>query len=91
MNFYSIEDLKTNSEKFWLDLRNEDEVVLTNNGKPSALLTGIPDECFEKTVQVVRQAKTIIALNNMHSRAAKEGYMTDEEINSLIDEARKDR
>lgn len=38
MNFYSVRDLRTDSKSMWADLNSGDEVVLTNNGKPSALI-----------------------------------------------------
>ena len=88
MNFYSVRDLRTDSKSMWADLNRGDEVVLTNNGKPSALMIDIPEGSFDETVQAVRQAKAMIALNSMRRRAAREGFMTDEDIESLIDEAR---
>ena len=89
MNFYSVRDLRTDSKKMWADLNDGNEVILTNNGKPSAIIIDIPEGEFDETIQAVRQARAMIALNSMRSRAAKEGYKTDEEIESLIDEARK--
>ena len=88
MNFYSVRDLRTNSKSMWADLNSGDEVVLTNNGKPSALIIDIPEGSFDEIVQAVRQAKAMIALNNMRRRAAKAGFMTDDEIESVISEAR---
>ena len=88
MNFYSVRDLRTDSKSMWADLTSGDEVVLTNNGKPSALIIGIPEGSFEKIVQAVRQAKAMIALNSMRRKAAREGYMSDDEIESIITEAR---
>lgn len=88
MNFYSVRDLRTESKSMWADLSNGDEVVLTNNGKPSALIIDIPEGSFDEIVQAVRQAKAMIALNNMRRKAAKAGYMTDDEIESVIDAAR---
>ncbi|MBR4703727.1 MAG: prevent-host-death protein [Oscillospiraceae bacterium] len=88
MNFYSIRDLRTDSKSMWQDLSSGDEVVLTNNGKPSALIIGIPEGSFDEVVQAVRQAKAMIALNNMRRRAAMAGFHTEEEIEALIDEAR---
>lgn len=88
MNFYSVRDLRTDSKSMWAELSRGNEVVLTNNGKPSALMIDIPEGSFDEIVQAVRQAKAMIALNNMRRRAAREGYMTDEEIESLIAEAR---
>ena len=88
MNLYSVRDLRTDSKSMWADLNRGDEVVLTNNGKPSALMIDIPEGSFDEIVQAVRQAKAMIALNGMRRRAAREGYMSDEDIESLIDEAR---
>ena len=88
MNFYSVRDLKTDSRSMWADLTSGDEVVLTNNGKPSALVIDIPEGSFDEIVQAVRQAKAMIALNSARRRAAKEGFMSDGEIDSVIAEAR---
>lgn len=88
MNFYSVRDLRTDSKTMWSALRTGDEIVLTNNGKPSALMIDIPDGCFDEIVQAVRQAKAMIAVNNMRRRAAREGFRSDEEIEALIDEVR---
>ena len=88
MNFYSVRDLRTDSKSMWADLKRGDEVVLTNNGKPSALMIDIPEGSFDEIVQAVRPAKAMIALNSMRRRAAREGFMSDEDIEALIDEAR---
>lgn len=88
MNFYSVRDLRTDSKSMWADLNRGDEVVLTNNGKPSALMIDIPEGSFDEIVQAVRQAKAMIALNSMRRKAAREGLMSDEDIEALIDEAR---
>ena len=87
MNFYSVRDLRTDSKSMWADLSSGDEVVLTNNGKPSALIIDIPEGSFDEIVQAVRQAKAMIAMNSMRMRAAREGFKDDEEIESLIAEA----
>ncbi len=88
MNFYSVRDLRTESKEVWATLKSGDEVVLTNNGKPSALMIDIPEGHFDDVVQAVRQAKAMIALNSMRETAAKEGFMSDEEIEAVIEEAR---
>ena len=88
MNFYSVRDLRTDSKRMWADLVSGDEVVLTNNGKPSALVIDIPEGSFDEIVQAVRQAKAIIALNSMRRKAALAGFMSDEDIESVIAEAR---
>ena len=89
MNFYSVRDLRTASKSVWNELTLGNEVVLTNNGKPSALMINIPDGQFDEIVQAVRQAKAMIALNNMRKKAAKAGFKSDDEIENLINEARR--
>jgi len=91
MNFYSMRDLRTETKSMWADLSRGDEVIITNNGKPSALMIEIPEGCFDEVVQAVRQAKAMIALNQMRMKAARNGYLTDGEIEALIDEARKNK
>ncbi len=88
MNFYSMRDLRTESKNMWADLKRGDEVILTNNGKPSAIMIDIPEGGFDEVVQAVRQAKAMIALNSMRQRAAREGFKDNEEIEALINEAR---
>jgi len=88
MNFYSVRDLRTDSKRMWTDLTSGDEVVLTNNGKPSALVIDIPEGSFDEIVQAVRQAKAMIALNSIRKKAARTGFMSDEDIESVIAEAR---
>ena len=88
MNFYSVRDLRTDSKRMWTDLTSGDEVVLTNNGKPSALVIDIPEGSFDEIVQAVRQAKAMIARNSMRRKAARTGFMSDEDIESVIAEAR---
>lgn len=88
MNFYSMRDLRTESKNMWADLSRGDEVILTNNGRPSAIMIDIPEGSFDEVVQAVRQAKAMIALNSMRQRAAREGFKSDDEIEALINEAR---
>ena len=88
MNFYSIRDLRTESKSMWADLARGDEVILTNNGRPSAIMIDIPEGSFDEVVQAVRQAKAMIALNNMRKKAAREGFKSDDEIEALVNEAR---
>ncbi|MBQ9347399.1 MAG: type II toxin-antitoxin system Phd/YefM family antitoxin [Oscillibacter sp.] len=88
MNFYSVRDLRTDSRSMWRDLSGGGEAVLTNNGKPSALVIGIPEGGFEEVVQAVRQARAMMALNSARARAEQAGFLSDAEIEAAIDEAR---
>lgn len=89
MNFYTVRDLRTTPKSVWENLSEDGEVVITNNGKPTAILFDITDGSFEETLKAVRQAKAAIAFNAMRARAASEGYMSDEEIEAEIAAARR--
>ena len=90
MNFYTVRDLRTTPKSRWETLSAEGEVVITNNGKPTALLVDIADGSFEETVKAIRQAKAMLAFNSMRSRAAAKGFLTDEEIEAEIAAARQE-
>lgn len=89
MDFYTVRDLRNTPKSIWEKLSADGEVVITNNGKPSALLVDLADGGFEETVKAVRQAKAMIAFNSMRSKAAAAGYLTDEEIEAEIAAARR--
>ena len=91
MYFYSVRDLRTTPKSIWDNLATDGEVVITNNGKPTAVLFDIADGSLEETIKAVRQAKAVIAFNSMRAKAAAQGFMTDEEIEAEIAAARKEK
>ena len=88
MNFFSVRDLRTTQKAIWENLEKDGEVVITNNGKPSALLVDIGDGDLEDTLKAVRQARAMMAFNSMRTKAAEKGYLSDEEIEAEIAAAR---
>ena len=89
MEFYSARELRTNTKSIWKNLSKDNDVVITNNGKPYALMVGIPEGRFDETVRAIRQAKAIAAMDRMRHSAGRNGFMSDEEIDELTREARK--
>lgn len=89
MNFYTVRDLRTTPKSIWKTLSADGEAVITNNGRPMALMLDIADGDFEETLKAVRQAKAAIAFNSMRSKAAAKGYMSEEEIEAEIAAARR--
>lgn len=89
MNFYTVRDLRTTPKSLWDNLAADGEVVITNNGKPTALLLDIADGSFEETLKAIRQAKAMIAFNSMRTKAAAKGYMSDADIEAEIAAARR--
>ena len=89
MNFYTVRDLRSTPKSIWENLSADGEAVITNNGRPMALLLDIADGDFEETLKAVRPAKAAIAFNSMRGKAADKGYMSDEEIEAEITAARQ--
>ncbi len=89
MNFYTVRDLRTTPKRIWENLSTDGEVIITNNGRPTAILFDISDGSFEETVKAVRQVKAEIAFTSMRAKAAADGYLSDEEIEAEIAAARR--
>jgi antitoxin (DNA-binding transcriptional repressor) of toxin-antitoxin stability system len=79
------------SSNIWKKLTTEREMVITNNGRPIALLTPLSDETLEDTVSAVRKAKAISAVKKMQEISVSLGNdkMPLEKINDIIKDVRK--
>ncbi len=93
MKFISVRDLRTSPAQVWKTLPEEKEMVITNNGRPIALLTPISDDNLEETIRAMRRSRAANAIRNMQLHSVKTGKsrMTDEEIEDDIKQSRKDR
>jgi antitoxin (DNA-binding transcriptional repressor) of toxin-antitoxin stability system len=60
-------------------------MVITNNGKPIALLTPLSDKTLEDTLSAVRRARAINAVKLIQQQSIKNGLdkITLEEINDI--------
>jgi antitoxin (DNA-binding transcriptional repressor) of toxin-antitoxin stability system len=92
MRFISVRDLSTKPKEVWSKIKGE-EVVVTSNGKPIALLSGVTEETLEKTVRAFRRSRALIALEEMQKESIKLGLdkLTDSQIESEIQAVRKSR
>jgi antitoxin (DNA-binding transcriptional repressor) of toxin-antitoxin stability system len=92
MRFISVRDLNTKPKEIWSKIKDE-EVVITSNGKPIALLSGVTEETLEKTVRSIRRSRALIALEEMQKKSIELGLdkWTDSQIESEIRAVRKSR
>ena len=92
MKFISVRDFRTSSANIWKTLPEEQEMVITNNGKPIALLTPLSDRNFENALASLRQAKAINAVKLLQQESIKRGMdkTTMEEIDEEIRRIRKE-
>jgi prevent-host-death family protein len=93
MRFITVRDLRTTPAQVWKALPEEQEIVITNNGKPIALLTPLTDTDLEDTLASVRRARAINAVRKMQAVAGAQGLsgMTMEDIDQEIQASRKAR
>lgn len=91
MKFITVRDIRTTPAQIWKDLPQEQEIVITNNGKPIALLTPINDSDIEETLAAVRKARAINAVNRMQFSSIKNNLsnLTMNEIDNEIKTVRE--
>jgi antitoxin (DNA-binding transcriptional repressor) of toxin-antitoxin stability system len=92
MRFISVRDLNTRPKEIWTKIKDE-EVIITSNGKPIALLSGVTEETLEKSIRAIRRSRALIALEEMQKKSIASGLdrMTDSQIESEIQAVRKSR
>jgi antitoxin (DNA-binding transcriptional repressor) of toxin-antitoxin stability system len=92
MRFISVRDLNTKPKEIWSKLKDE-EIVITSNGKPIALLSGVTEETLENTVRAIRRSRALIALEGMQNKSLATGLdrLTDAQIEAEIQKVRKSR
>ena len=92
MKFITVRDLRTSPAQIWKQLPEEQEIVITNNGKPIALLTPTSDVDLEDNLTAVRRARAISAVSKLQKLSAQKGTSTLslEDINQEISQVRKE-
>lgn len=93
MDFVTVRELRAESAKVWEKHEAGEEVIVTRNGKPFAVLLHTEPERLEGTLRAIRAARFSEALQEMHRIAREKGLdkMTMEEIDAEIAQARKER
>ena len=91
MKFITVRDFRTYPKKIWKELLDFQEMIVTNNGKPIALLTPIIDSDIEYTIKAVRQAKAKLSVEKMREISVKKksNSLTQKEIINIINETRR--
>ena len=92
MRFISVREMNTRPKEIWERIK-EEELVITSNGKPIALLSAVNEETLEKTLHMIRRSRALMALEEMQRKSLASGLdkMTDVEIGAGIRAIRKTR
>ena len=91
MKFLTVRDLRSKSAQIWKELPKEKDMIVTNNGKPVAILTSINSTDFEESLNSIRKARAIESVASLQKESVNKS--TDKipltEINQEIKAVRK--
>ncbi|HKH45183.1 MAG TPA: type II toxin-antitoxin system Phd/YefM family antitoxin [Thermoanaerobaculia bacterium] len=73
MKFLSVRDLRNKSSEIWKGLESEREMVVTENGRPIAILSAVTEETFEETLAAIRRSKAIAAVAELQRSSVQRG------------------
>jgi prevent-host-death family protein len=92
MKFVTVRDLRLKPGRLWKLAKQEKDLILTSNGRPIAILTGVDEDTFEEELDVIVRARALKALDSIHRNSVIKGtdQITAEEIESEIDVVRKE-
>jgi hypothetical protein len=85
MQFLTIRELSKSPKTALSKLAEDGKAVLTNNGKPAAIMFNVDSENFERVFTFIQQAETAKKANKLEKAAAlaQEDYNTDSELTAF--------
>ncbi len=91
MKFISVRDLRLKPGNVWRLADQEKDLIITSNGRPVAILTGVNEDTFEYELDAIKRGRALKALESIHRDSEMKGThkISDEEIQSEIDAVRK--
>ena len=93
MKFISVRDLRGPASQLWRNLRQENDFVVTNNGKPVAILTSTDANSYERSLRDIRQSRANATLADLQRHATGRGLakLAMDDIDAEIQASRKRR
>ena len=90
MLFMTTRELRTNTKELWEALDSQQEIVLTHNGKPRAIVINTDSAELEEDLSMIRSARAQKIWYALRSRPEESGTtdMSMEEIDAMIAETR---
>jgi len=73
MKFLSVRDLRGKSAEIWKRLPGEREMIITNNGRPIAILAAVNESNIEESLAAFRQARAVEAVASLQRRSVDQG------------------
>lgn len=73
MRFLSVRELRGSAARVWEQLPLEREMVVTNNGRPVAILTTVGEGDVEESLTAIRRARATSAVTRLQNRSVQRG------------------
>ena len=92
MKFVSVRELRLKPGEVWKAAKVEKDLVITANGRPIAILTGVDENTFEQELATIQRVRALTALDRLHKNSVENGTHTisEKEIQVEIDKARRE-
>lgn len=93
MKFVTVRELRSKTAALRKDLEEEQEIVLTANGRPFAVVSRVEPDALEQELQAIRRARAAAAVARIRTAAKAKGLsrLTMADIDRLIAETRQRR
>ena len=93
MQFISVREFRASTAKMWRKLKKEKHLVVTNRGKPVAVMSETDENRVGDTLLEITRQEAKAALKSIQEDAEKRGLsgMSMEQIDAIIAESRRER
>jgi hypothetical protein len=93
MRFMSAREFRVNTGTMRRDLDRDEEVVLTANGRPFAIVSAVHPESFDRELLAIRGARARVALDRVRESAARSGTadLSVAQVDAVIANTRRAR
>ena len=91
MKFVTVRELRGRTSELWDQLAQQRELIVTNNGKPIAILSATDAESLEASLRNIRRSRAADALSGLQRQAERRGLdrLTLDDVNAEIQAVRK--
>lgn len=93
MKFVTVRELRGRTSELWEELERQRELIVTNNGKPVAILSATDAQSLEGSLRNIRRCRAADALSGLQRGAARRGLdrLTMGEVDGEVQAFRKGR
>ena len=93
MKFVTVRELRGRTSELWDELARQRELIVTNNGKPIAILSATDAESLERSLRNLRRCRAADALSGLQREAERSGLdqLASDEVDEEIQAFRKAR